>query len=581
VACVSPADENEEETLCTLKYANRARNILNKPTVNRDAASAEVAYLRQQLHAARAALMQQRNGNGSVVASAAAEANGGDAGGGGGDGGHADMAQQLTVLEARVFAAEAEAKELHVALEDSLTAQETAKAAEMTARVDRDKLQLRLERATARVIQRVGATDEMKGGEKEAVEEEVEKEEDEGLVEGYLRTIHALESETQRLRAHIRALTGPTEIPGDGLGGLVGSGLMADGATGEDEEGECEDGEGEGGDPGVMGYTAVDDDATAEARQALGSELEALERNLRAKEEYMRKMASGGHQMVALKQHYDAKVGQMETEIERIQREKLELCTKLTALQESKGDSKQIGQYRSKLKALEAKLGTLQKKVAANARLERLKTQSEEAAKRLTVDIQGMKRARVEMLKKMERLSKEAAEHRRAQEKALLQATRSQRQATVQLQKATDKNVKQAAVVKRKTEEVQAVQRRLADMTERKQAAASMRESKPHSKQPNRVDTGQGRPPSTPGAAKRVPFKRKAYDPEATAAPGTPGGHLPLDRRARKAWVDSELASAVQLARVRHELSAAFEARASANRELRRVAGEGPRTSQP
>lgn len=69
------------------------------------------------------------------------------------------------------------------------------------------------------------------------------------------------------------------------------------------------------------------------AVQALGSELEALERNLRAKEEYMRKMASGGHQMVALKQHYDAKVGQMETEIERIQREKLELCTKLTALQ--------------------------------------------------------------------------------------------------------------------------------------------------------------------------------------------------------------------------------------------------------
>jgi hypothetical protein len=30
------------QTLNTLKYANRARNIHNKPTVNRDAASAEV-----------------------------------------------------------------------------------------------------------------------------------------------------------------------------------------------------------------------------------------------------------------------------------------------------------------------------------------------------------------------------------------------------------------------------------------------------------------------------------------------------------------------------------------------------------
>lgn len=32
-ACVSPADSNAEETLNTLKYANRARNIQNKPTV--------------------------------------------------------------------------------------------------------------------------------------------------------------------------------------------------------------------------------------------------------------------------------------------------------------------------------------------------------------------------------------------------------------------------------------------------------------------------------------------------------------------------------------------------------------------
>eukprot|EP00897_Mesotaenium_endlicherianum_P006273 jgi/Mesen1/5674/ME000288S04887 len=35
VACVSPADGNLEETLNTLKYANRARNIQNKPVVSR------------------------------------------------------------------------------------------------------------------------------------------------------------------------------------------------------------------------------------------------------------------------------------------------------------------------------------------------------------------------------------------------------------------------------------------------------------------------------------------------------------------------------------------------------------------
>lgn len=34
IACVSPADINAEESLNTLKYANRARNIQNKPVVS-------------------------------------------------------------------------------------------------------------------------------------------------------------------------------------------------------------------------------------------------------------------------------------------------------------------------------------------------------------------------------------------------------------------------------------------------------------------------------------------------------------------------------------------------------------------
>ena len=31
---ISPADVNYSETLSTLRYANRAKNIINKPTVN-------------------------------------------------------------------------------------------------------------------------------------------------------------------------------------------------------------------------------------------------------------------------------------------------------------------------------------------------------------------------------------------------------------------------------------------------------------------------------------------------------------------------------------------------------------------
>ncbi|KAK3425536.1 kinesin-like protein KIN-4A isoform X2 [Eucalyptus grandis] len=56
IACISPADINAEETLNTLKYANRARNIQNKPVVNRDPMSSEMLKMRQQLEYLQAEL---------------------------------------------------------------------------------------------------------------------------------------------------------------------------------------------------------------------------------------------------------------------------------------------------------------------------------------------------------------------------------------------------------------------------------------------------------------------------------------------------------------------------------------------
>lgn len=50
IACVSPAEYNYEESLNTLKYAARARNIKNKPVVNRDPNSALIAQLRQNVY---------------------------------------------------------------------------------------------------------------------------------------------------------------------------------------------------------------------------------------------------------------------------------------------------------------------------------------------------------------------------------------------------------------------------------------------------------------------------------------------------------------------------------------------------
>ncbi|KAL0438842.1 UNVERIFIED_CONTAM: Kinesin-like protein KIN-4A [Sesamum latifolium] len=62
IACISPADINAEETLNTLKYANRARNIQNKPVINRDPMSSEMLKMRQQLEYLQAELCARGGG---------------------------------------------------------------------------------------------------------------------------------------------------------------------------------------------------------------------------------------------------------------------------------------------------------------------------------------------------------------------------------------------------------------------------------------------------------------------------------------------------------------------------------------
>ncbi|CAL9171879.1 unnamed protein product [Musa hybrid cultivar] len=65
IACISPADINAEETLNTLKYANRARNIQNKPIVNRNPISEEMQRMRQHIEYLQAELACYRGGGAS------------------------------------------------------------------------------------------------------------------------------------------------------------------------------------------------------------------------------------------------------------------------------------------------------------------------------------------------------------------------------------------------------------------------------------------------------------------------------------------------------------------------------------
>lgn len=61
IACISPSDRDFVETLNTLKYANRARNIKNKVIANQDKASKQMAALRAEIVTLQQELMEYKS----------------------------------------------------------------------------------------------------------------------------------------------------------------------------------------------------------------------------------------------------------------------------------------------------------------------------------------------------------------------------------------------------------------------------------------------------------------------------------------------------------------------------------------
>ncbi|GAA5904781.1 hypothetical protein JCM5296_000759 [Sporobolomyces johnsonii] len=74
IACVSPAEFNLHETLSTLKYANRARNIKNRAEINEvEVGWDDVEHLQRSILKLRAELAAIKSGDGSVMTSIAEE----------------------------------------------------------------------------------------------------------------------------------------------------------------------------------------------------------------------------------------------------------------------------------------------------------------------------------------------------------------------------------------------------------------------------------------------------------------------------------------------------------------------------
>jgi kinesin family protein 3/17 len=67
MAALGPALLSYDETLSTLRYANRAKNIKNKPRINEDPKDAMLREMTDQIGLLKAQLLARQNGNSATT----------------------------------------------------------------------------------------------------------------------------------------------------------------------------------------------------------------------------------------------------------------------------------------------------------------------------------------------------------------------------------------------------------------------------------------------------------------------------------------------------------------------------------
>ncbi|KAI5065342.1 hypothetical protein GOP47_0020037 [Adiantum capillus-veneris] len=418
IACISPADSNAEETLNTLKYANRTRNIQNKPIVNRDPMAAEMQRMRQQLEVLQAQILCMNEG-GSFEETQI-------------------LKQRIAWLETSLLEVQ---QDLRIARENLRQGTQHL----LDTQVQRDKLQLKIEM--------------LRNGKKwEEVNDDSESQ-GAGLLDSYAERIKILEEEIQRLRdTTSRSLAfghqgyQDTTNSGPNNDSLVQSEVVE--AAHMEEE------------------TVAKEMEHARLQDSLDKELEDLNRRLEQKEAEMRSFSKVDG--VIIKQHFEKKIMELEEEKKTLQSERDKYLAELTSLANaSDGHSQKLHEtYAQKVKSLETQILELKKKQENQAQLMKQKQRSEEAAKRLQEEIQRIKSQKVQLQHKIKQESEQFRMWKALREKEVLQLKKEGRRNEYEMHKLQALHQRQKMVLQRKTEEAAAATRRLKDLLETRKANA-------------------------------------------------------------------------------------------------------------
>ncbi|KAK7282893.1 hypothetical protein RIF29_12000 [Crotalaria pallida] len=428
IACVSPADTNAEETLNTLKYANRARNIQNKAIINRDPVGAQIQAMRSQIEQLQAELLFYR----------------GDASG---------PFEELQILKQKISLLKASNVELQQEVKRHQVACESLMQRAFDAQVEKDQLILKMES-----IRNGKSWDEIVANSNQ----------DYDLVKSYMSKIQELEGQLLRFKtsnsANSRRLVDCVDSDYDGY--LSKNVLFS---CGNDFPSDYDAKAGE-----------VPDEMEADAKELehsslqeeLDKELEELDKKLEQKEAEM--MLYNNPDASVVRHHFEKKLLEMEQEKKILQKEIEALRWNLSNISSIPDDNAQKlkQDYLQKLNALEAEVAELKKKQDAQAQLLKQKQKSDEVVKRLEDEIQKIKAHKVQLQQKIKQESEQFRLWKASREKEVLQLKKEGRKNEYEMHKLLALNQRQKMVLQRKSEEASLATKRLKELMESRRASS-------------------------------------------------------------------------------------------------------------
>ncbi|XP_055799179.1 chromosome-associated kinesin KIF4-like isoform X1 [Salvelinus fontinalis] len=437
IACVSPADSNIEETINTLRYADRARKIKNKPVVNVDPRAAEMKRLKQQVQELQVMLLHARGGVAPVLSGT-------------------EPAENVSKILERTRALQVENNKLSRALSEA--AGQTALMFEriiMTEQAN-EKLQHKLQELKQHAACKVDLQRVMETLEDQELKENVE------VIQNLQNVILQLQDESAGLAATIEALAADCGAEGDDSPHLSGS---------------CNEIPTDGSPSAATDKDSTEGFTTQHAlRQAqMSKELIELNNVLALKEEFVRKMCQNDSHLEPMQTEHQDNIKSLQTSVGSLQKEKEDLILVLHSAKKDVNQAKLSEQRRKRLQELEGQITDMKKKLQEQSKLLKLKESSVRSVAKLNHEIQAMKSQRVQLMRQMKEDSEKFRVWKNKKDKEVLQLKEKDRKRQFQMVKLESDFQKQANVLRRKTEEAAAANKRLKDALQKRSEVAEKR----------------------------------------------------------------------------------------------------------